>query len=157
MNKLKERDFWIFIFLFLFIIILIIYCISLNRDNLEDRKNKELSNFDDTAEEILILEEQAELKKGNIMFHTFTLPQDSYINLYFNSDAYVNFYLLESEEYSRYKVGEKYYYIDNGLNVDEYYLKDKFLHHGEYFLVIESIDEEVNCNVKITAKSESSK
>lgn len=137
------------IFALLFVVMLIIN-IYQRQFILSDDEISALYNT--TSEEIIIFDENYTVIKDYIQSHQFTLFYDSYIDLNFNSDANSNIYLFDNIEYLRYEEGEQSYYTERGLNTPKFYLTNNYLQAGDYVIVIESIDKEVNYHLKLVAK-----
>lgn len=147
MNKSKIYQIFTFVFAFLFLVMLII--------NIYQRQfiytGEEISDLYETPNETIILDKDDTIPKDYIIVHSFLLYEDSYIDLEFSSDTLSNIYLFDDAEYLRYDEGEQSYYKERGLNTNQFSLTSMFLQAGEYYIVIESIDEIVNYHIKLVA------
>jgi len=88
---------------------------------------------------------------GNYDSLSFGLYDYSYINLDFNSNAPVNFYLLNENENLRYEAGEPFYYVESSEKTKFISLENQFLSPDNYYIIIESIDNPVTYDIFVNS------
>jgi len=137
-----------FVFAFLFLAMLV--------TNVYQRQfvlsDEEYLNYQSEVNETVIVDEDNTVKKDYMVSQQFVLYYDALLDLTFSSDNLANIYLMESDEYGRYELGETFYYTQRGLNAESWSLKEEYLQAGTYMVVVEAVDSDVNYHIKLVAK-----
>ena len=137
-----------FVFAFLFLAMLV--------TNVYQRQfvlsDEEYLNYQSEINETVIVDEDNSVKNGYMMSQQFVLYYDALLDLTFSSDNLANIYLMESDEYERYELGETFYYTQRGLNAESWSLNEEYLQAGTYIVVVEAVDSDVNYHIKLVAK-----
>lgn len=114
--------------------------------------DEEYLNYQTEVNETVIVDEDNTIREGYMLNQEFALYYDALLDLSFISDNPANIYIMESDEFERYELGETSYYVEKGLSVESWSLNEKYVQAGTYMIVVEAVESEVNYHIKLVAK-----